>query len=543
MYEPELGFSSIICDNNHILSDEVVCIIILRRPGKYVIPGILIIAGRMKEDMLNLNNKKVTLGAVVLSLLITLLMITDSYAASVTVDGNVKHQVIDGFEVTVMGLEDPTSFGAPIPDIAQQLVNDFGFNFIKIRLSLDNAETVNDNADPLTFNNSAYNSYFSQQSFVNFFQSVKAFHDAGAKIHLSPWTPPAWMRETLPGFTDRWKLKASYPRPALYQEIAELWAALLVHMRDQYSVEVESIVVWNEPLWYEGPFTFTVNELVATIDAMGQRFASENLATKIFISDDSIDESISVAQSVMASSASQYAGGIAYHTYHNDGGGFERTEPDNMIGKLTNIGTDSTVASSGLGLRMTEWAPSVGHSSMSGQPLVWAKHIHNTHVYGRTSVVDLWALTPIVLWGDGDPDSISEFDGSGGIQWKKNVYAFKQFAKYISPGSKRINASVSGASSVYASTYLDESTGRFTVVVINRGTGSHSTSFNISGIQGLSTLNVIRTSAAENAADLGTVSVGENSFNYTVPGESITTFTGTVGAPDTLPPSNPTGLS
>jgi hypothetical protein len=65
------------------------------------------------------------------------------------------------------------------------------------------------------------------------------------------------------------------------------------------------------------------------------------------------------------------------------------------------------------------------------------------------------------------------------------------------------------------------------LVVINDDSKKERTvSINIEDLKPILTLRAYRTSASENSADLGRVSLVGNSFTYRLPQESITTFTG-----------------
>lgn len=469
----------------------------------------------------------------IIGLCISLLIFLTNPGTDVTVNGDVKYQSIAGFEVTILGVSpeqghSDADFGAAFSSLVQQLIEDFGFRFIKLRQNFHMFEPVNDNPDPFAFNWSAYRATFAQAELVAWFQRVKAARDAGAEIHLSAFIPPRWL--AAPNGR-RYKLDPHYARPDLYQEIAELWTAILVHLRKEYGVDVESVVVWNEPLYAKGPFTFSRSEFVETVKALGQRLQAENLKTEIHVSDDGSISSVrtSVAAVLADSAAAPYAAAVAYHTY--DGG--ERREPDDLVNALKDLANDAVIAASGLELRMTEWAP-LKPDMLSGQALVWAKHIYNCHVFGRTSVVDLWYIGPLA-WSDAD-DSIEnaiEKDGAGGMRWRKHIYAFKQFAKFIEPGSNMIEASrtvLSGTSTPAVSAYLHPTSERLTLVAINRSNTSKTINVALQNLAGYSAMNVYRTSASEDCGYLGNIQVSTGLFSYDLPALSITTFTSTPSA-------------
>ncbi len=124
----------------------------------------------------------------------------------------------------------------------------------------------------------------------------------------------------------------------------------------------------------------------------------------------------------------------------------------------------------------------------------------------------------------------------------KPGYAFKQFAHWVRPGAARISA-ISGDSHVLVSAFKHSTDNTVTIVAINDNPSSVDVNFNISGLASLSSLNVYRTSASEDSENKGSINLSTNSFTTTLPAESITTFTGTIGAVgDLTPPQAPQGL-
>lgn len=103
----------------------------------------------------------------------------------------------------------------------------------------------------------------------------------------------------------------------------------------------------------------------------------------------------------------------------------------------------------------------------------------------------------------------------------KNGYMLGQFAKWIRPGKNRISATYNPASNVFITAYRNNG---IVIVALNTGTSPVTQSFSISNITGLSSFQVHRTSANENMASLGTQTVSNNAFTYTLPAQSVTTF-------------------
>jgi MYXO-CTERM domain-containing protein len=99
----------------------------------------------------------------------------------------------------------------------------------------------------------------------------------------------------------------------------------------------------------------------------------------------------------------------------------------------------------------------------------------------------------------------------------KNYYVSKQYYRYIRPGAQMVDAKSSDAN-ILAVAFDNTQMGAFTIVALNTGTAA--TPLTLAGNNLPSSYKAIRTSASENAVDLGTVSAG----SITLPPSSITTL-------------------
>jgi len=120
--------------------------------------------------------------------------------------------------------------------------------------------------------------------------------------------------------------------------------------------------------------------------------------------------------------------------------------------------------------------------------------------------------------GGTTPADLNELDLMAGPDNPgKNYYVSKQYYRYIRPGAQMVDAK-SSDSSVLAVAFDNTQMGAFTIVAINTGTAA--TPLTLAGSNLPSSYKAIRTSASENAVDLGTVSAG----SITLPPSSITTL-------------------
>jgi hypothetical protein len=123
-------------------------------------------------------------------------------------------------------------------------------------------------------------------------------------------------------------------------------------------------------------------------------------------------------------------------------------------------------------------------------------------------------------WWVADYDSsVNLVDGNGNIFL--NGYTIGQFAKWIRPGSIRVNADYNPSSNVYVTAYRVN--GGAVIVAVNTGTSSVSQQFNLQN-GNAATFKGYRTSSSQRMSDIGGFSVSSGNFTASLPGQSVTTF-------------------
>jgi len=182
--------------------------------------------------------------------------------------------------------------------------------------------------------------------------------------------------------------------------------------------------------------------------------------------------------------------------------------------KLANLWSSfrSGTASSGKSIWMTEtsgyfheWPGSTG--APGGLDL--AQAIYAALYYGHLSA---WTY-----WQGSDKGGASEYSLMAGTQPAKNYYVAKQFYRYIRPGAQMVQLQ-SDDPGVMVVAFDHPTMGAFSVVAIN--TTDTEQPLTLTGAALPTEYQAIRTSATEDAADLGTVSAGALSL----PPKSVTTL-------------------
>jgi O-glycosyl hydrolase len=142
-----------------------------------------------------------------------------------------------------------------------------------------------------------------------------------------------------------------------------------------------------------------------------------------------------------------------------------------------------------------------------------AQAIYSGLYFGRMTAWLYWQGSGGTTQAD-----LNEYDlMAGPTNPGKNYYISKQYYRYIRPGAQMVDVKSSDPK-VLAVAFDNAQMGTFTIVAIN--TGATATPLILAGNNLPTSYKAIRTSASENAVDLGTVTAG----NITLPASSITTF-------------------
>lgn len=82
---------------------------------------------------------------------------------------------------------------------------------------------------------------------------------------------------------------------------------------------------------------------------------------------------------------------------------------------------------------------------------------------------------------------------NGKLRLKEYGHVVSQYTKYVRPGSKTINAVVTGLKNVFGTACKDLNAMSLSIVFINKGTSTVDVNVSIDNISGLTNLSVIRT--------------------------------------------------
>jgi glucosylceramidase len=292
----------------------------------------------------------------------------------------------------------------------------------------------------------------------------KAMAAAGGKLTLfvSPWSPPAWMKENN-DMLHGGKLKADY---------ADAWANYYVKFIRAY--EKENIPVWgltlqNEPMatqkWESCVFT-AEDERDFIKHHLGPVLAKNNMGGKKLIVWDHNRDLIYQQASVILNDkeAAKYVWGVGYHWYETWTGGTMQFE---NVKRVAETFPDKH-------LIFTEGCAEVFNKAKINEWWLGEK-------YGRSMINDFnagtsgWTDWNVFLDETGGPNHVGNFcfapvhadTKTGQIYYTNAYYYIGQFSKFIRPGAKRIISS-SSRSDLLTTAFINTD-GTIAVVVMNDG--------------------------------------------------------------------------
>ena len=169
-------------------------------------------------------------------------------------------------------------------------------------------------------------------------------------------------------------------------------------------------------------------------------------------------------------------------------------------------------------------------ASMSPDALTYAHNIHDFLTVVGGSQWLYWNLNSGYS-GCNDGLTDSSFNPA------KRFYAIGNWSRFVRSGWVRIAATASPQSGVYVTAFKNASSAAFAIVSINTNRSSASQPFNLTGLSASSVTSLDYVFNRRHSPEQPVVSVSNNSFTYTLPALSVTTFVGS-GSPGPNSPSN-----
>ena len=303
-----------------------------------------------------------------------------------------------------------------------------------------------------------------------------------AKVVALPWSPPAWMKTSA-------TMNGGGMNPAYYPSLAQYFV-LYLQAYQQAGIPVYAISVQNEPLnstiSYPSEYLAASDESDFIANNLGPALINASLgAVKIFGYEHNWDNT-DYPEAVLASAASTYVAGTAFHCYNG------------------NVGAQSAVQAAypAKDIWFTECSGTVG-SSFAGD-LVWNAQnllIGATRNWARS--ISLWNLaldqnsgpTNGGCMGCRGVVTIDSSTSPATITNNVEYYVLGHLAKFVVPGAHRIDSNTVNSGMIEDVAFQNPD-GSIILLVLN--------------------------SAA--SAEPFSVSWHDSYFNYTLPAQSVATF-------------------
>ena len=387
-----------------------------------------------------------------------------------------------------------------------------GGTAMRIGLIGNQLEEVNDNDDPNVLNMDALN-YAALD--WDYYRDLK---ERGVQSFiLTSWSPPAWMKTSLTldykqaGYlrnTDETTNRLDY---AMYEEFAESMVAVVKAFKQRSGIDLLAIGLQNEPTFHE-PYPSAIldyNKFALLIKVVGRRFVKEGINTRLFLA-----EQVSGAPDAAANfyednhkylkavkddpESDKYCDIFAIHSYASDG-----ISPGRPRYDAWESYRDSAAAGNN---PKDIWMTEAYQEYQTWQDaLEIAGAIHGGLQYGNMSLWTQWAFEGQMA-KKGQPTPM--------------LYAMSNYARFIRPGNVRVGSSSSNQD-IMASSFIDEATGRLSVVIVNRGNVPVSVKLDGAGLPTAWKMFV----TAENR-NLEAVNSAANGV-FLLPARSVTTLEGT----------------
>ena len=494
-------------------------------------------------------------------------------AASVTIDGGRRHQVIEGFG-TCVASQSPGPKNTYLNEAFENAyMRDLGVSILRLEINPDlGPKSLPPDADYKTVFGSLDFKAGDNQGQGLLAQALIARKLDRLLIYGTPWTPPGWMKAngvthlldyptgkgTSPTATKDanggWHDPQNTLLPEQRPNYGKYLAGFCQGFQANFGVPVYGVSVQNELMfdefynscrydvdkstinWAAKPLTLLPNtgakfspSFHDTVQAIGQQFKAQNLGTKLLgpesVGPDNAYFTVTeegYINAVMSDPATAPALGIL--NIHGYGG--DAIHPADSRDAWAKFVTD--IKGYGKDLWMTEesgednaWTTSRNGSKENGAISV-AVHIDQALVYGNCNAYLYWQITDPKPSGG----ALTTPDPTTGVNLEAKKYcAAKHFFRYIRPGAVRLDTT-GDTDTFSASAFVHDADRTLTIVLINTASAPEPTTVALPAGPAVTSFRAWRTTAAESFAAQPNVSAAGGKLSLTLPPQSVVTLYG-----------------
>ena len=402
---------------------------------------------------------------------------------------------------------------------------------------------------------------FTDPNIVKYGQFARAAARFGSEVRIigSVWSPPFWMKGeeinpstgrpngTFPTYDDSTGNTAGgslKDTPGNLDQFGRYVAAYVYGFQRAFGVPLYALSIQNELAFHE-PYSSAVYDpalYVKAVKAVNQWFEKYGLTTKIIGPEDVgvgsttdtgiLNRQMAYVDALRADPEALAAvDGFAIHGYANDGVTPQRSpemwyrywngqDGDHAYDTYAGIKSD----------RKESWmTESSGYKNNWGNALVFAGAIQDSVVQGNASAYVYWGATNSYK---------SSFEALAyNDDYSSPLYvAMKHFAKYVRPGSVRLQTDGGSPTGVYTSAFTDAETNTLTTVLINETTAANRVTLKLDDI-GLTRFGTAVASVEGKAWQvMDSMRVRGGQVTFTMPAGSIFTLVGDTGTAAVIAP-------
>jgi len=287
----------------------------------------------------------------------------------------------------------------------------------------------------------------------------KAMQAAGGKLNLfvSPWSPPAWMKD------NNDMLHGGKLKPEFYQSWANYYVKYIQAL-EKDSVPVWGLTVQNEPMakqtWESCIYT-AEEETNFIKNYLGPTLQKNNLGSKKLMAWDHNRDLIYQRASTTLSDpeAAKYVWGIGFHWYEVWNGGRQYEN----VKRVAESFPDKN-------LLLTE-ACNYPFSWQTFDQWQWGENYGENMIHDFNNGTVAWTDWNVLLDDKGGPNHVNNFcfapvhEKDGDLHYMNSYYYIGHFSKFIRPGARRIISSSNRAQLL--TTAFINTDGKLAVVVMN----------------------------------------------------------------------------
>lgn len=459
-------------------------------------------------------------------LLIFLLVTLPLAAQTSTINYTSIHQTIDGFGATTAQNNPPANLSVPDQTF---FFNTLGLSIYRVGIP-DGSTVFPGDCSSISMSCAGVQ-----------IADMQAMVAAGGIIYATPWSPPAiYKTNSSVNCTDGGGNGAL--ATASYANYAT-WLANFVQSVQTYAgVTITALSVQNEPqtcATYDSAVWTAAQLDTFIVSNLGPTFATAGLTTKIFMPESSLFTQLSTyGNTCMTDSAClAFVGGNNFHAYDA-----RFLRPITLGPPYTGSG-GAPMTNPWIGDGLKYWMSEV--SSVPGSAGPNAPGCSNGQWCPTTADAMMWAALIDALMGDDNANAFLWFQFQGGVNGLNGplkyypngtnafpvliaprAYVFGQYARFIRPGYRRIDATRIPQSGVTVTAYNNAVGNVLVIVVTNQNSSPVTQTFTLTNTPNFGTLTPWTTSATQQMQQQTPVAISGGVVSATLPANSVTTFLG-----------------